>query len=103
MQDSPFIVQKGGQTSRTAGDSGNCPLPWAWFRVIHDPAVHCEEGITMPFTFEGLNVYRRALKVAETVSGMAAAFGRSHYLLADELRRGSCHFCDEKTGTGERK
>jgi hypothetical protein len=57
----------------------------------------------MPFTFEGLNVYRRALKVAETVSGMAAAFGRSHYLLADELRRGSCHFCDEKTGTGERK
>ncbi len=49
----------------------------------------------MPFTFEGLNVYQRALKVAETVSGMAAAFGRSHYLLADELRRGSYHICQQ--------
>jgi four helix bundle protein len=47
----------------------------------------------MGFLFEGLNVYQRALNVAETVSGMAAAFGRGHYLLADELRRGAYRIC----------
>ncbi len=55
----------------------------------------------MTFTFEGLNVYQRALKVAETVSGMAAAFGRGHYLLADELRRGTYRICQQiAEGTG---
>ena len=49
----------------------------------------------MVFSFEGLNVYQRALKVAETVSGMAAAFGRGHYLLADELRRGTYRICQQ--------
>ncbi len=49
----------------------------------------------MGFSFEGLNVYQRALKVAETVSGMAAAFGRGHYLLADELRRGTYRICQQ--------
>lgn len=49
----------------------------------------------MAFSFEGLNVYQRALKVAETVSGMAAAFGRGHYLLADELRRSAFHICQQ--------
>lgn len=52
----------------------------------------------MGFSFEGLNVYQRALKVAETVSGMAAAFSRGHYLLADELRRGSCRICQQIAG-----
>ncbi len=47
----------------------------------------------MAFQFEGLNVYQRALKVAETMSGMTAAFGRGHYLLADELRRNSYRIC----------
>ena len=51
------------------------------------------EGIVMGFSFEGLNVYQRALKVAETVSGMAAAFGRGHYLLADEIRRCAYRIC----------
>ncbi len=55
----------------------------------------------MAFTFEGLNVYQRALKVAETVSGVAAAFGRGHYLLADELRRGTYRICQQiAEGTG---
>lgn len=55
----------------------------------------------MAFSFEGLNVYQRALKVAETVSGMAAAFGRGHYLLADELRRGTYRICQQiAEGTG---
>ncbi|HYL80574.1 MAG TPA: four helix bundle protein [Candidatus Acidoferrum sp.] len=55
----------------------------------------------MPFMFEGLNVYQRALKVAETISGMAAAFGRGHFLLADELRRGSYRICQQiAEGTG---
>jgi four helix bundle protein len=55
----------------------------------------------MAFAFEGLNVYQRALKVAETVSGMAAAFGRGHYLLADELRRGGYRICQQiAEGTG---
>lgn len=49
----------------------------------------------MAFSFEGLNVYQRALKVAETVSGLAAAFGRGHYLLADELRRGTYRICQQ--------
>ena len=49
----------------------------------------------MPFMFEGLNVYQRALKLAETISGMAAAFGRGHFLLADELRRGSYRICQQ--------
>lgn len=49
----------------------------------------------MAFSFEGLNVYQRALKVAETVSGMAAAFGRGHYLLADELRREAYRVCQQ--------
>ncbi len=49
----------------------------------------------MAFQFEGLNVYQRALKVAETVSGMTAAFGRGHYLLADELRRNSYRICQQ--------
>lgn len=49
----------------------------------------------MAFSFEGLNVYQRALKLAETVSGMAAAFGRGHYLLADELRRGAYRVCQQ--------
>ena len=47
----------------------------------------------MAFQFEGLNVYQRALKVAETMSGMTAAFGRGHYLLADEIRRNSYRIC----------
>jgi len=55
----------------------------------------------MPFMFESLNVYQRALKVAETISGMAAAFGRGHFLLADELRRGSYRICQQiAEGTG---
>lgn len=55
----------------------------------------------MAFSFEGLNVYQRALKVAETISGMAAAFGRGHYLLADELRRGTYRICQQiAEGTG---
>jgi four helix bundle protein len=54
-----------------------------------------KEGIVMGFSFEGLNVYQRALKVAETVSGMAEAFGRGHYLLADELRRGAYRICQQ--------
>lgn len=55
----------------------------------------------MAFQFEGLNVYQRALKVAETVSGMAAGFGRGHYLLADELRRGAYRICQQiAEGTG---
>ncbi len=49
----------------------------------------------MGFSFEGLNVYQRALKVAETVSGMAGAFGRGHYMLADELRRGTYRICQQ--------
>lgn len=49
----------------------------------------------MAFSFEGLNVYQRALKVAETISGIAAAFGRGHYLLADELRRGAYRICQQ--------
>ncbi len=49
----------------------------------------------MAFQFEGLNVYQRALKVAETVSGMTAAFGRGHYLLADEIRRNSFRICQQ--------
>ena len=49
----------------------------------------------MGFSFEQLNVYQRALKVAETVSGMAAAFGRGHYLLADEIRRGAFRTCQQ--------
>lgn len=49
----------------------------------------------MGFPFEGLNVYQRALKVAETVNGMAAAFGRAHYMLADELRRGTYRICQQ--------
>lgn len=49
----------------------------------------------MGFSFEGLNVYQRALKVAETVGGMAAAFGRGHYMLADELRRGTYRICQQ--------
>ena len=49
----------------------------------------------MGFSFEGLNVYQRALKVAETVTGMAAAVGRGHYLLADELRRGTYRICQQ--------
>jgi four helix bundle protein len=47
----------------------------------------------MAFAFEGLNVYQRALKFAETVSGMAAAFERGHHLLADELRRATYRIC----------
>jgi four helix bundle protein len=54
-----------------------------------------EEGMIMGFSFEQLNVYQRALKVAETVSGMAAAFGRGHYLLADEIRRGAFRTCQQ--------
>ena len=54
-----------------------------------------KEGIVMGFSFEGLNVYQRALKVAETISGMAAAFGRGHYMLADELRRGAYRICQQ--------
>jgi len=55
----------------------------------------------MPFMLESLNVYQRALKVAETISGMAAAFGRGHFLLADELRRGSYRICQQiAEGTG---
>ena len=55
----------------------------------------------MAFTFEGLNVYQRALKVAETVSGAAAAFGRGHYLLGDEMRRGTYRVCQQiAEGTG---
>lgn len=49
----------------------------------------------MAFTFEGLNVYQRALKVAETVNGMTAAFGRAHYLLADEMRRTAYRICQQ--------
>lgn len=49
----------------------------------------------MAFTFEGLNVYQRSLTIAETISGMAAAFGRGHYLLADELRRSSFRVCQQ--------
>ncbi len=49
----------------------------------------------MAFQFEGLNVYQRALKVAETVSGMTAAFGRGHYHLADEIRRNSYRICQQ--------
>jgi four helix bundle protein len=59
------------------------------------------EGTLMAFAFESLNVYQRALKVAETVSGMAAAFGRNHYLLADELRRATYRICQQiAEGTG---
>ncbi len=55
----------------------------------------------MAFTVEGLNVYQRALKVAETVNGVAAAFGRGHYLLGDELRRGTYRVCQQiAEGTG---
>jgi len=55
----------------------------------------------MAFMFEGLNVYQRSLKVAETISGMAAAFGRGHFLLADELRRCSYRVCQQiAEGTG---
>ena len=55
----------------------------------------------MAFAFEGLNVYQRALKLAETVSGMTAAFGRGHYLLADELRRATIRICQQiAEGTG---
>jgi four helix bundle protein len=65
------------------------------------PRSTVKEGIHMAFSFEGLNVYQRALKVAETVSGMAAAFGRGHYLLADELRRGTYRICQQiAEGTG---
>ena len=49
----------------------------------------------MAFAFEGLNVYQLALKIAETISGMAAAFGKGHYILADELRRGGYRICQQ--------
>jgi four helix bundle protein len=49
----------------------------------------------MAFAFDGLNVYQRALKVAETINGTAAAFGRNHYVLADELRRSAYRICQQ--------
>ena len=71
---------------------------WVWAFMVPTPR-HLrstdEEDIAMVFSFEGLNVYQRALKVAETVSGMAGAFGRGHYLLADELRRGTYRICQQ--------
>lgn len=47
----------------------------------------------MAFTFEDLNVYQRALKLAEGVGALAANFGRGHYHLADRLRRASISIC----------
>ncbi len=41
----------------------------------------------MPFLFEKLDVYRRALDLADNLSQRAAGFPRGHRALADQLTR----------------
>jgi four helix bundle protein len=65
------------------------------FSTRRRPQSTVKEGMAMGFSFEQLNVYQRALKVAETISGMTAAFGRGHYILADELRRSAYRTCQQ--------
>ncbi len=43
----------------------------------------------MPFLFEKLEVYQKALALAERVTGMTAGFPRGCWYLADQLNRAS--------------
>jgi four helix bundle protein len=43
----------------------------------------------MPFLFEKLEVYQKALALAERVAGMTAGFPRGCWYLADQLNRAS--------------
>jgi len=43
----------------------------------------------MPFLFEKLEVYQRALAFAERVSGLTGDFPRGSWYLADQLNRAS--------------
>jgi hypothetical protein len=52
--------------------------------------VKVEDSTYMPFLFEKLDVYQRAVNLAETITALSKSFPpQGHYHLVDQLRRAS--------------
>ena len=62
---------------------------------IHSPAISCstvqllKKGISMAFMFKNLEVYQKAVDLAEQIISLTEQFSKGFYFLTDQLNRAS--------------